>query len=37
MRLQPENAVIIVNTRWHEDDLSGHLLAMEETGEYPEH
>jgi predicted phage terminase large subunit-like protein len=37
MRLQPENAVIIVNTRWHEDDLSGHLLALEKAGEYPEH
>ena len=37
MRLQPENAVVIVHTRWHEDDLAGHLLAMEQAGEYPEH
>ena len=36
MRLQPENAVVIVHTRWHEDDLSGHLLELERGGERPE-
>jgi len=25
-RLQPGGAVIVINTRWHEEDLSGHLL-----------
>ena len=37
MRLQPENAVVIVHTRWHEDDLSGHLLELEKTSSEPEH
>ncbi len=37
MRLQPKNAVVIVHTRWHEDDLSGHLLELERRGERPEH
>lgn len=36
MRLQPDNAVVIVHTRWHEDDLSGHLLEMEKTTTEPE-
>jgi predicted phage terminase large subunit-like protein len=26
-RLQPGGAVIIINTRWHEEDLSGYLLS----------
>jgi predicted phage terminase large subunit-like protein len=25
-RLQPGGAIILISTRWHEDDLSGHLL-----------
>lgn len=25
-RLEPDGAIIIIQTRWHEDDLSGHLL-----------
>lgn len=37
MRLQPENAVVVVHTRWHEDDLSGHLLELEKTSSSPEH
>jgi hypothetical protein len=37
MRLQPKNAVVIVHTRWHEDDLSGHLLEIERTTTKPEH
>ena len=28
-RREPEAAVIVVQTRWHEDDLSGYLLATE--------
>ncbi len=36
MRLQPENACVIVHTRWHEDDLSGHLLEQEKTSAKPE-
>lgn len=37
-REEPDGAVIIVNTRWHEDDVSGWLLEQEkdEDGE-PEH
>lgn len=27
-RLKPEGRVIIINTRWHEDDLSGRLIAQ---------
>jgi predicted phage terminase large subunit-like protein len=26
-RLAPGGAIVIINTRWHEDDLSGYLLA----------
>lgn len=33
-RLQDDGAIILVMTRWHEDDLAGRLLkAMEEGGE----
>lgn len=33
-RLMPGGAVIIINTRWHDDDLSGKLLAeMQEGGD----
>lgn len=31
-RLKPGAAVIIIQTRWHEDDLSGRLLAAMEAG-----
>lgn len=31
-RLSPGGAIIVVNTRWHEDDLSGRLLAAEAAG-----
>ncbi len=34
-REEPGGAVVIVQTRWHEDDLTGYLLA-EETEEEPE-
>lgn len=27
-----EGAIVLINTRWHEDDLSGRLLAAQETG-----
>jgi len=33
-RLQPEAAVIIVLTRWHEDDLVGRILKGETAGEW---
>ncbi len=28
-RLEPDGAIIIIQTRWHEDDLSGRLLSEE--------
>ncbi len=31
-RLMPGGAVIVINTRWHDDDLSGRLLADQEDG-----
>ncbi len=34
-RAEPNAAIIIIQTRWHEDDLSGFLLS-EETGDTPE-
>lgn len=36
MRLQPQNAVVVVHTRWHEDDLAGRLLAIERKTQRPE-
>ncbi|KEO81047.1 phage terminase large subunit [Tumebacillus flagellatus] len=32
-RLAPGGAVVLVLTRWHEDDLAGRLLKMAESGE----
>ena len=32
-RLKPGGAIIIIATRWHEDDLTGRLLALEAAGE----
>ena len=34
-RLEPGGAIILIQTRWHEDDLAGRLLreAQEEGGE----
>ena len=34
-RAEPGAAIVIIQTRWHEDDLSGWLLS-EESGETPE-
>jgi len=31
-RLMPGGAIIVINTRWHDDDLSGRLLAEQEKG-----
>jgi len=31
-RLMPGGAVVVINTRWHDDDLSGKLLAEQEHG-----
>jgi predicted phage terminase large subunit-like protein len=31
-RLMPGGAVIVINTRWHDDDLTGRLLAEQENG-----
>jgi hypothetical protein len=28
-RLKPEAAIVLINTRWHQDDLAGRLLATE--------
>lgn len=35
-RLEPDGAMIIVLTRWHDDDLAGRVLNEEKTGEDPE-
>ncbi|HEV2863044.1 MAG TPA: phage terminase large subunit [Pyrinomonadaceae bacterium] len=32
----PHGALVVINTRWHEDDISGWLLAEEKNGEEPE-
>ena len=32
-RLEPGGAIVIIQTRWHEDDLVGYLLAQEQIGE----
>jgi len=34
-RAEPDAAIVVIQTRWHEDDLSGWLLS-EEEGESPE-
>jgi predicted phage terminase large subunit-like protein len=34
-RAEPNAAIILISTRWHEDDLTGWLLS-EETGDTPE-
>lgn len=31
-RLMPGGAIVIINTRWHDDDLSGRLLREQESG-----
>lgn len=31
-RLEPGGAIILIMTRWHEDDLAGRLLAEQENG-----
>lgn len=31
-RLMPGGSVVVINTRWHDDDLSGRLLAEQENG-----
>jgi len=31
-RLAPGGRIIVIQTRWHEDDLSGRLLAEQQTG-----
>lgn len=31
-RLMPGGAIVVINTRWHDDDLSGRLLREQETG-----
>jgi len=35
-RLEPGGSIIIIMTRWHEDDLVGRLLEDDEEGDYPE-
>src|SRR4029077_14941893 len=34
-REEPNGAIVVVQTRWHEDDLSGYLLQLE--ADEPEH
>mgnify|MGYP003111713849 FL=1 len=31
-RLMPEGAIVVIQTRWHDDDLAGRLIAEEEDG-----
>lgn len=31
-RLAPGGRIVVIQTRWHEDDLSGHLLAQQDRG-----
>lgn len=31
-RLMPGGAIVVINTRWHDDDLSGRLLREQENG-----
>lgn len=31
-RLMPGGSIVLINTRWHDDDLSGRLLAAQEEG-----
>ncbi|MBP9665262.1 MAG: hypothetical protein KBD94_11620, partial [Pyrinomonadaceae bacterium] len=33
-RLEPNGQIILIQTRWHEDDLAGRLLADENSGEW---
>ena len=33
-RLEPGGSIILIMTRWHEDDLAGHILASEEAGDW---
>jgi predicted phage terminase large subunit-like protein len=33
-RLEPGGAVVLIQTRWHEDDLAGRILASETAGEW---
>lgn len=35
-RSEPDGAMVVVQTRWHLDDLAGHLLAKELEAEAPE-
>lgn len=35
-RLQENERICVIQTRWHEDDLSGHLLAKEKESGHPE-
>lgn len=35
-RAEPDAAIVVIQTRWHEDDLSGWLLSDEMEGEEPQ-
>jgi predicted phage terminase large subunit-like protein len=35
-RQEPDAAIVVIQTRWHEDDLTGWLLDQETQGEEPE-
>lgn len=32
-RLMPGGAIVLIQTRWHDDDLAGRLIAEQETGD----
>lgn len=36
-RAEPDAAIVVVQTRWHEDDLAGWLLSLEQEEEDAEH
>jgi len=33
-RLEPDGAIILIMTRWHEDDLAGRILNSEQAGDW---
>jgi predicted phage terminase large subunit-like protein len=35
-RLEPGGAIVVIMTRWHQDDLVGHLLEIERGSDLPE-
>lgn len=36
-RMRPDGAMVVIQTRWHEDDLAGRIIRRVEAGETEEH